>query len=74
MLTDWSMLSDETQFALSREARRHIAQIIADQAESLAASFESGRLTDRGGAAALRLLAAAVRITGQNGLHDVGHA
>jgi hypothetical protein len=34
------------------------------QAELLAAEIESGRLSDRGGADALRLLAAIVRVTG----------
>lgn len=75
MLTDWSMLSDEIQLALSREALRHAAETIAEQAESLAGEFEGGGLTDRGGAEALRLLAAVVRVTGQEGLREVrGHA
>lgn len=75
MLTDWSMLSDEIQLALSREALRHAAETIAEQAESLAGEFEGGGLADRGGAEALRLLAAVVRVTGQEGLREVrGHA
>lgn len=75
MLTDWSMLSDEMQLALSREALRHAAETIAGQAELLAGEFDEGGLTDRGGADALRLLAAVVRVTGQEPGHEAaGHA
>ena len=75
MLTDWSMLSDEMQLALSREALRHAAETFANQAEVLAVEIDEGNLSDRGGADALRLLAAVVRVAGRGELHEVaGHA
>lgn len=74
MLSDWNLLSDDLQLTLSREALQHAALSIADQAEVLASEMEFGSLTDRGGPEALRLLAAVVRITGQDTLTPVGHA
>ena len=75
MLTDWSMLSDEMQLALSREALRQAAETFASQAEVLAVEIDEGNLADRGGADALRLLAAVVRVTGRGDMHEVaGHA
>ena len=75
MQNDWSMLSDESQLALSREALCRAAETFAGQAEVLAAEIDDGGLTDRGGAEALRLLAAVVRVSGRGGLHGVaGHA
>ena len=65
MLSDWNILSEELQLVLSREALKHAAETIAGHAETLAAEMESGRLCDRGGPDALRLLAAVVRVTGQ---------
>jgi hypothetical protein len=64
MLTDWSLLSEELQLVLSREALHHAAETIAGQAEFLAEEMESGALPDRGGPDALRLLAAVVRASG----------
>lgn len=75
MLTDWSTLSDEMQLALSREALCHAAETFAGQAELLAGEIDEGSLADRGGAEALRLLAAVVRVTGRGDLREVaGHA
>ncbi len=74
MLTDWNVLSDDLQLALSREALRHAAEIIAGQAELLAGEMENGALHDRGGPEALRLLAGVVRVSGTDGLGAVGRA
>ncbi len=76
MPNDWSALSDESQLALSREALRRAAETFAGQAEVLAGEIDGGSLTDRGGAEALRLLAAVVRVAGRGGaLHETaGHA
>ncbi len=74
MLADWNVLSDELQLALSREALRRAAEIIACQAETLAGEMERGGLTDRGGPDALRLLAGVVRATEADAFGQVGHA
>ena len=75
MPTEWSMLSDEVQLALSREALCHAAETFAGQAETLAREIDEGSLTDRGGADALRLLAVVIRMAGRGDLHGVaGHA
>jgi hypothetical protein len=72
MLSDWTLLSDDLQLTLSREALRHAAQTIADQAEALADEMECGMLADRGGPEALRLLAALVRVHGRDALDAPG--
>ncbi len=74
MITDWNVLSDNLQLILSREALCRAVETIAGQAEILAGEMEVGTLADRGGADALRLLAAIVRVTGQDGLGAAGHA
>ncbi len=75
MPAEWSALSDEMQIALSREALNHAVAIIAEQAELLAQEMEDGLLQDRGGADALRLLAAIVRLnTDPADLVPAGHA
>ena len=74
MVADWDILSDEVQLALAREALRRAVDTIAGQAEVLAQEMEVGAITDRGGVDALRLLAAIVRVTGQDSLGAVGHA
>ncbi|MFI4982075.1 MAG: hypothetical protein ACHQIO_17140 [Nevskiales bacterium] len=74
MLCDWNELSDELQLLLSQEAMRRAAEAIAGQAECLAGEIENGALADRGGPEALRLLAAVVRFTGQDGVVPAGHA
>ncbi len=74
MVADWNILSDDLQLVLSREALRRAVETIAGQAEILADEMEVGTLADRGGVDALRLLAAIVRVTGQEGLGVAGHA
>ena len=76
MLANLSVLSEASQAALSQEALRHAAMAIASQAESLAADMEQGALNDRGGADALRLLTAIIRLNGQEmaGLRDMAVA
>lgn len=74
MVADWNILSDDLQLVLSREALRRAVETIAGQAEVLADEMEVGTLADRGGVDALRLLAAVVRVTGQEGLGVAGHA
>ena len=74
MLSDWNLLSDELQLTLSREALQQAVLSIASQAEVLASEMEIGSLADRGGPEALRLLAAVVRMTGQDTSCPAGHA
>ncbi|MEO8716043.1 MAG: hypothetical protein ABI369_13615 [Acetobacteraceae bacterium] len=62
MPADWNLMSDELQLVVSREALRRASGIIAEQADLLAKEIDGGRLEDRGGADALRLLAAIVRL------------
>ena len=71
---NWNSLSDDLQLALSREALRRAAEILAEQAELLAAEMEGGVLIDRGGPDALRLYAAVVRTTNQDAFGPLGHA
>jgi hypothetical protein len=74
MLSDWTKLSNELQLTLAREALRRAAQTVAGQAETLAEEMEAGRLADKGGRDALRLLAAVVRATANDDLAVVGRA
>jgi hypothetical protein len=74
MLTDWNMLSDQLQLVLSREALRRATLQVAEHADTLAEQMESGILADRGGPDALRLLAALLRVTGEEAEGPVGHA
>ncbi|MBV9734411.1 MAG: hypothetical protein JO209_00775 [Acidisphaera sp.] len=69
----WDLLPESLQLMLSREALRRAAETIAGQAESLAEEMEIGSLSDCGGPDALRLLAAVVRVTGQDSLVPAGH-
>ncbi len=62
MSADWNLMSDDLQLVVSREALSKASAIIAEQADLLAREIEGGRLQDRGGADALRLLAAIVRL------------
>jgi hypothetical protein len=62
------------QLMISHAALRRAAEAIAGQAELLATEIECGALSDRGGPDALRLLAAVVRVSGQDILHPIGHA
>jgi hypothetical protein len=61
MLSDWNLLSDEVQLALSRQALARAAELIAGQADTLAEQIDSGIIADRGGPEALRLLASLLR-------------
>ncbi len=74
MLSDWNMLSEDLQLILAREALLHAAETFAGHAETLAREMEAGGLEDRGGPDALRLLAAVVRVTGQDDHVPAGHA
>ena len=74
MLSDWNHLTDDLQLVVSQEAMYRAALTIAEQAELLAAEIEAGRLSDRGGPEALRLLAAIIRLTGEDPLAPAGHA
>ena len=74
MLSNWNTLSEDLQLVLAREALQRAAETIAGHAETLAQEMEAGGLEDRGGPDALRLLAAVVRVTGQDSLFPAGHA
>jgi hypothetical protein len=73
MMTDWNAISEPLQLHLATEALSKAAEIIAEQAEGLAEEFEIGGLSDRGGADALRLLAAIVRAT-RGSLPETGNS
>ena len=74
MFLDWNNLPDELQLTLAHEALNHAAAAIASQAEVLADEIERGNLADHGGADALRLFAAVVRVGGKDELVAAGHA
>jgi hypothetical protein len=67
-IVSWDSLSEPLQLTLGRGALRRAAETIALQAEALAGEMEVGGLDDRGGPDALRLLAAVVRVTSDQGL------
>ncbi len=73
-LCDWALLSEPLQLAVAREALARAAETIAGQAMVLAGEMEEGALPDRGGAEALRLFAAVVRVTGREASPPAGHA
>lgn len=68
----WDSLTDDIQLHLAQQALDCAAAAIFTQAECLAGEMEDGALADRGGAEALRLLAAIVRAT--RPLPAAGHA
>ena len=74
MIADWNTLSEPLQLYLAQQAFRQAAETIAGQAEVLASEFDTGALADRGGAEALRLIAAIVRALGPDTAHSSGHA
>jgi len=74
MISEWDMLSDELQLALSRAALSRAAAELADRAYAMAQEIEVGQITDRGGAEALRLFAAILRIPGTIGFGTMGNA
>ena len=71
---DWDLLSEDQKIMLSQKILARLANIIAAQAEFLAAEFEAGTLEDRGGAEALRLLATLVRTSSELSFGVAGHA
>ncbi len=58
----WNALPDELQLELAGQALVRAAETLAGQAECLADEMEGGALTDQGGADALRLFAAIIRV------------
>jgi hypothetical protein len=74
MIADWNSLSEPLQLYLAQHAFRQATETIAGQAEVLAQEFEAGALADRGGAEALRLMAAIVRALGPESSQLVGQA
>lgn len=66
VLPEWDRLPDHLQLLLARQAMRRAAESIAGQAETLAGEIEAGSLADHGGAEALRLLAAVVRLAAED--------
>ncbi|MFZ6762710.1 hypothetical protein [Pseudoroseomonas sp. WGS1072] len=62
-LATWHDFTEQQQLALSQEALRRAAQLLAGQAETLAHEMEEGALIDQGGPEALRLFASVVRAT-----------
>ncbi len=74
MESEWKALSDVTQLALAQQALSRAAATLAVHAEVLADEFECGALADRGGADALRLFAAIVRINSNEELSVAGSA
>jgi hypothetical protein len=74
MLPEWDLISTETRMRLAREALRHATETIAIEATLLAAEMEAGKLADRGGPDALRLLAAMLQAATTEGGEAAGHA
>ncbi len=74
MMSDWNSLSEPLQLYLAQQAFRQAAETIAGQADVLADEFDAGALADRGGAEALRLMAAIVRALGPNAAETGGTA
>jgi hypothetical protein len=74
MVPHWNNLPDELHLTLAQEASNRAAASIAAQAEVFADEIEFGNLADRGGADALRLFAAVVRVGGRDDFAVAGHA
>jgi hypothetical protein len=74
MRLDWDNLPEDLQITVAREALIKAGAIIATQADTLAAEIELGNIADRGGADALRLLAAILRRFSADPLPPVGMA
>ena len=62
MSTEWTVLSDDAQLALAMAALQRALSLVAQHAEQLAAEIDDGVLSDQGGAEALRLLTALIRL------------
>jgi hypothetical protein len=73
-LTDWDVLSDDTQLRLAREAMQRASDTIANHAEQLAQELEAGEIADLGAPDALRLLANMVRVAGRETMFPAGSA
>ena len=71
---DWTVLSDDEQVELARQAMRRAAEAVARHAELLADEIEAGVIADLGGPDALRLLARMVRLSGRDPLAPAGSA
>jgi hypothetical protein len=74
MFFDWDALPDDLQLTLSRAALSRAVVTIATQAEVFADEIECGNVADRGGAEALRLFAAVIRIGALDELPTAGRA
>ncbi len=74
MIAEWNSLPESLQLHLAQQAFRQAAETIAGQAEVLAGEFDAGTLADRGGAEALRLMAAIVRALGTSKVPQAGRA
>jgi hypothetical protein len=72
--TEWNGISDELQVALAKQAMRHAAGIIADQADLFAVQFANATLQDRGAVEALKLFAVLLRETSAECLAPIGNA
>ena len=72
--SEWHSISDELQVALAKQAMRHAAGIIADQADLFAVQFANATLQDRGAVEALKLFAVLLRETSAECLAPVGNA
>jgi PPE-repeat protein len=66
---DWDSVAEPLQLRLAAAAWRRAAASIALQAETLAREMETGMLEAWDGPEALRLLAAVLRVTSEDGLH-----
>lgn len=74
MIAEWNSLPESLQLHLAQQAFCQAAETIAGQAEVLAGEFDAGTLADRGGAEALRLMAAIVRALGSSQVPQAGRA
>ena len=72
--SEWHGISEELQVALAKEAMRHAATIIADQADLFAVQFANATLQDRGAVEALKLFAVLLRETSLECLAPIGNA
>lgn len=73
-LSSWYELPTDVQLALAQGAMQKAAALLAEQAELLATEMDAGTLLDQGGPEALRLFAAVVRATNDDGWATVGNA
>lgn len=74
MFSAWDALPDELQLTLSRAALTRAVVTIASQAEVFADEMECGHVSDHGGADALRLFAAVIRVSALDELPTAGCA